>query len=95
MKDNGLNVIVGVRPGASWDKALEDGWVPNTNLFPFVDAMKAGTVIMNLLSDAGQKKTWDTVKQHLTRGKTLYFSHGFSVVFNKDTNVVPPKVITH
>merc|ERR1712137_958391 len=29
MRDNGLNVIVGVRKnGASWKEAIEDGWVP-------------------------------------------------------------------
>jgi ketol-acid reductoisomerase len=27
------------------------------------------------------------------QGKTLYFSHGFSVVFSEDTGVVPPKDI--
>jgi len=39
-----------------------------------------------------RKKTeWNKVKKHLTKGKTLYFSHGFSVVFADRTGVVPPK----
>jgi hypothetical protein len=32
---------------------------------------------MNLLSDAAQSETWPTIKPLLTKGKTLYFSHGF------------------
>ncbi len=46
---------------------------------------------MYLLSDAGQKDSWAAVKPHLTKGKTLYFSHGFSVVYKDQTGVVPPK----
>jgi ketol-acid reductoisomerase len=48
---------------------------------------------MNLLSDAAQSQTWDSIKPYLTKGKTLYFSHGFSVVYKNDTGVVPPKDI--
>jgi ketol-acid reductoisomerase len=36
---------------------------------------------MYLLSDAGQKMLWDKIKPHLTAGKALYFSHGFSIEF--------------
>ena len=46
---------------------------------------------MYLLSDAAQKELWPTVKPYVTKGKTLYFSHGFSVIFNDQTGVVPPK----
>ena len=28
LKDNGFNVIIGQRPGKSWDRAVADGWVP-------------------------------------------------------------------
>jgi ketol-acid reductoisomerase len=56
MRDNKLNVIVGVRKGgASWDEAIKDGWVPGKTLFTVEEACQKGTVIMNLLSDAGQK----------------------------------------
>lgn len=57
MRDNHLNVIVGVRKdGPSWHKALADDWQPGKNLFAMDEAMQRGTVIMNLLSDAGQKQ---------------------------------------
>ncbi|KAI0760485.1 ketol-acid reductoisomerase [Fomes fomentarius] len=91
-RDNGLNVIVGVREGGeSWKQATEDGWVPGKTLFPIEEAIKRGTIIMNLLSDAAQSQTWPTVKPLITKGKTLYFSHGFSVVYKDDTKVIPPE----
>lgn len=94
LRDNGLNVIIGVRKnGASWKAAIEDGWVPGENLFDVTEAIKKGTIIMNLLSDAAQSETWPTVAPLLTEGKTLYFSHGFSPVFKELTHVEPPKNI--
>jgi len=55
--------------------------------------LKKGTIILNLLSDAAQKELWPQIVPHLTKGKTLYFSHGFSIVYKNDTHVVPPKDI--
>lgn len=45
---------------------------------------------MNLLSDASQSQTWPKLAPLITKGKTLYFSHGFSVVYKEDTKVIPP-----
>jgi ketol-acid reductoisomerase len=94
MKDNGVKVIVGQREGTkSWDLAQQDGWVPGETLFPMEEAARRGTVIQYLLSDAGQKEQWPRLKPLLTRGKALYFSHGFSIVYSDQTGVVPPKDI--
>jgi ketol-acid reductoisomerase len=94
MKDNGVKVIVGQREKTrSWDTAAQDGWVPGLTLFPLDEAARRGTIIQYLLSDAGQKEYWPTLKPHLTKGKALYFSHGFSIVYNNQTSVVPPKDI--
>ncbi len=91
MRDNGIKVIVGQRKGSkSWDRAVADGWVEGQTLFDIEEAAKRGTIIMYLLSDAGQKAFWPTLKQHLTKGKTLYFSHGFSITYKEHTGVVPP-----
>lgn len=91
MRDNGVRVIVGQRKGGkAYDLCLEDGWKPGETLFEPEEAAKRGTVIQYLLSDAGQKEMWPKIKPHLTRGKALYFSHGFSVVFSDQTGVVPP-----
>jgi Ketol-acid reductoisomerase len=64
--------------------------VPGETLFPIEEAIKKGTIIMNLLSDAAQSQTWSKVAPLITKGKTLYFSHGFSVVYKEDTKVIPP-----
>ncbi len=94
MKDNGVKVIVGQRPKTkSWDKAVQDGWKPNETLFDLSEAAQRGTIVQYLLSDAGQKEFWPTLKPLLTKGKALYFSHGFSIVYSDQTGVVPPKDI--
>ncbi|MGZ3862973.1 MAG: ketol-acid reductoisomerase [Bacteroidia bacterium] len=91
-KDNGVNVIVGQRKGGkSWDKALADGWVEGKNLFEIEEACKRATIIQYLLSDAGQIASWPTVKPFLTKGKALYFSHGFGVTYHEQTGIVPPQ----
>lgn len=92
LKDQGLKVLVGQRKGtSSWNKALADGWVENVDLFEVEEACKQASIIMNLLSDAGQIQMWDIVKAHLTPGKVLYFSHGFGIAFQEQTNIDPPK----
>ena len=93
MRDQGFNVIIGLRRGPSWEKALEDGWVENENLFEINEASKKGDIIQFLLSDAGQIQAWPDVKKNLSEGNTLYFSHGFGVVFHADTNIIPPQDI--
>ncbi|WP_241331732.1 ketol-acid reductoisomerase [Chryseobacterium arthrosphaerae] len=90
-KDNGINVIVGQRKNSkSWDKAVADGFVPGETLFEIEEALQKGTIICYLLSDAAQIEYWPKVKQHLTPGKALYFSHGFGITFNERTGIVPP-----
>jgi len=94
MRDNGIRVIVGQRPNSSsWDKAIQDGWVSGRTLFPLEEAATRGTIIEYLLSDAGQKTFWPTLKPHLTEGKTLFFSHGFAITYKDLTGVIPPKNI--
>ena len=33
LRDNGFDVIVGQRPGKTYEKAVADGWVPGETLF--------------------------------------------------------------
>src|SRR6478752_1974648 len=94
MRDNGVKVIVGQRKGGkAYDLCLEDGWKPGETLFDPEEAAAKGTVVQYLLSDAGQKEMWPKIKPHLTKGKALYFSHGFAIVFADQTGVIPPKDI--
>lgn len=91
MRDNGIHVIVGQRPGTkNWDRAVADGWVPGETLFPLEEAAERGTVIQYLLSDAGQREQWPKIVECLNEGDLLYFSHGFSVTYKDDTGVIPP-----
>lgn len=95
MRDNGIaNIIIGQRKNTpSWKKAIADGWKPGKTLFEIEEALERGTIISYLLSDAAQIKLWPTVKKHLSKGKTLYFSHGFGITFLKQTGIVPPKEV--
>ncbi len=91
LKDNGFKVIVGQRkPSKSWDKAVSDGFVPGVSLFEPEEALEKATIIMYLLSDAAQIAMWPTVQKHLTKGKALYFSHGFGITYKERTGIVPP-----
>ncbi|MGB3586431.1 MAG: ketol-acid reductoisomerase [Tunicatimonas sp.] len=91
LRDNGFNVIVGQRKDSkTYQKAIEDGWVEGETLFPIEEACERGTIICNLLSDAGQIAVWPTMKKYLTDGKALVFSHGFAVTFHEETSIIPP-----
>ncbi len=91
LRDNGFNVIVGQRqPSKSWDKAINDGWVPGETLFDIDEAAQRGTIIQYLLSDAAQIAVWERLKKQLTPGKALYFSHGFAITYKERTGIVPP-----
>jgi ketol-acid reductoisomerase len=91
LRDNGFRVIIGQRKNSkSWDKAVNDGWVPGETLFEIEEACQQGTIIQFLLSDAGQIALWPTIKKNLTAGKALYFSHGFGITYKERTGIVPP-----
>ena len=90
LRDNGFRVIVGQRrDSASWDKAVEDGWAEGETLFGIEEAARRGTILLYLLSDAGQIAQWEVVKSHLTPGKCLCFSHGFGVTYKEQTGIIP------
>jgi ketol-acid reductoisomerase len=90
MRDNGIQVIIGVNKGRSWDKALKDGWVPDKTLFSIEEAATRATIIQYLVSDAAQKLLWPKVKACLKPGDALYFSHGFSIVYREQTGIIAP-----
>ena len=91
LRDNGFNVIVGQRKESkTWQKAIDDGWIPGETLFEIEEACERGTIIQYLLSDAAQIEVWPTVKKHLTAGKALYFSHGFGITYKERTGIIPP-----
>jgi len=93
MRDNGIDVIIGQWPGDKvyWNKAIKDGFVPGKTLFSLEEAAERATIIQYLISDAGQMAQWPNIKPCLNKGDALYFSHGFSIVYRKQTGIVAPK----
>lgn len=95
LRDNGFNVILGIRKSdsvnSSWQKALKDNWVPDENLFEIDEATNKGDIVQYLLSDAGQIDQWDKVNSNLKDNSALYFSHGFGIVYNEKTRINPSK----
>jgi ketol-acid reductoisomerase len=93
LKDNGFKVIIGQSKKfmQDWERAVKDGWKPGVDLFEIEEAVKRGTVIEMLVSDAAQRLIWPEVKKNLKPGDALYFSHGFSIVFKDQTKVIPPE----
>jgi ketol-acid reductoisomerase len=95
LRDTGLGdkITVGVREGGeSWNLAIEDGWVPGKNLFPIKEAAKKGSVVMFMVSDAAQIQVYPEIRDILSgesaeKPKTLYFSHGFGVIYQNLTNI--------
>jgi ketol-acid reductoisomerase len=91
LREQRFKVLVGLREGgASYPRAVADGWQPGMDLVSLPEAAARGSVLLYLLSDAGQKEQWGTVRPHLTAGKALVFAHGFSIVYQDQTGIVPP-----
>ena len=92
LKENGFRVIIGQDPAfkRDWERALQDGWVPGKTLFDIPEAVRRGTIVQMLVSDAAQRSIWPVVKANLKKGDALYFSHGFSIVYKDQTKIVPP-----
>jgi len=92
MRDNGIRLVVGQRKGGqSWRKAIDDEFIPGETLFPLEEAAERGTIIQFLVSDAGQMATWPKIRPCLKKGDALFFSHGFSIVYQEQTRVNPPE----
>src|SRR5689334_21824628 len=86
LKDSGLSVLIGLYEGSkSIPVAKEKGF----EVVPTAEAVKRADVIFVALPDTKQSACFDKdIKPNLGKGKTLLFSHGFSIHFK---TVVPPK----
>ena len=84
--DSGLDVTVGVREGgASWELAKKDG-LKVTNI---ESAAEGAEVIHILIPDEVQSSVYQKyIARHVTKGKTLSFSHGVNILFGY---VTPPE----
>lgn len=78
LKDNGYDVVIGIRPGRSFDKAKEDGF----DVFPVAESVKQADVIMVLLPDEIQGDVYkNEIEPNLEKHNALAFAHGFNIHF--------------
>ncbi|MCH5584462.1 ketol-acid reductoisomerase [Shimazuella sp. AN120528] len=85
LRDSGVKVVIGLRPGKSWEQAENDGF----QVLSVDEAAKQADVIQILLPDEHQKKVYETqIKDNLEAGNVLMFSHGFNIHFGQ---IVAPK----
>lgn len=95
LKESGVNVVVGLRPGKSWDKAERSG----LKVMKVSDAAKTSDIVMILAPDELQGDLYaQEIAPYLKEGAFLSFAHGFNIHFGqivprKDLNVfmVAPK----
>ncbi|MFI3271400.1 MAG: ketol-acid reductoisomerase [Pseudomonadota bacterium] len=85
LRDSGVNVVVGQRPGgANYDLAKEHGFEPMSA----AEAAAAADLIMILLPDQVQRAVYEAdIKPNLKAGDALLFAHGFNIHFGQ---ITPP-----
>ena len=86
LRDSGVNVVVGQRPGgANYELAREHGFSPVSA----AEAAAQADLIMILLPDEVQAAVYEKdIKPNLKAGKALLFAHGFNIHFSQ---IIPPK----
>ena len=84
LRDNGHNVIIGLREGKSAQAAKEDGF----DVFPVKEAAAKADLIMILAPDEIQGALYENeIAPSLEAGNSLVFAHGFNVHFDV---ITPP-----
>lgn len=88
LRDSGIDVVVGGRPGgASWKEAEQDGWTP----LEFAAAVKDADLIAILCPDIAQASVYkEAIEPNLKDGAALLFSHGFNIHYGE---ITPPESI--
>jgi ketol-acid reductoisomerase len=84
LRDSGVEVVVALRQGKSWEKAEQDGFEVKT----VSEAVAQSDVVMILLPDEHQPAVYkNEIEPNLTN-QALMFAHGFNIHFNQ---IVPPE----
>lgn len=88
LRDSGLNVIVGQRPGGpNYKLAIEHGFNPVSA----AEASEAGDLIVILTQDHIQPTIYnESIKPHLKEGRAMLFAHGFNLHYHQ---IVPPPFV--
>jgi ketol-acid reductoisomerase len=86
LKDSGVKVIIGLYPGSKSRAVAEE---KGFEVFDTAEAVKRADIVFVALPDTKQPAAYEKdIAPNLTKGKTLLFSHGFSIHFK---TIVPPK----
>ena len=86
LKDSGVDVVVGLRPGSSSVKKAE-GYGLKTSDVP--SAVAGADVVMILTPDEFQADLYkNEIEPNIKEGAALAFAHGFAIIYNQ---VVPRK----
>ncbi len=87
LRDSGLDVVIGLRKGKSWDAAVKDGMT----VMSVAEAVKKSDIIQILLPDEHQGAVYkNEILPNLSDKKVLMFSHGFNIHFGQ---IVPPETV--
>jgi ketol-acid reductoisomerase len=86
LRDSGIEVVVGLRPGSSsWPKAEAE----HLKVLSVREAARAGHVVMMTLPDETMGDTYrEEVAPEMVPGKTLAVAHGFNLHFGQ---IKPPE----
>lgn len=91
LKDSGVNVIVGLRPGSRHEKKAKDYGL---TVMSVKEAAKKADIVMMLVPDEICADIYDAeVAPYMTAGKVLMFAHGLNIHFklikpSKDIDVI-------
>lgn len=87
LRDSGVNVIIGLRKGKSWEAASADGF----KVFEISDAVKRADIILMLIPDMAQPEVYEKhVAPNLKEGAALGFAHAFNIYYGL---IKPPKTV--
>ena len=93
MRDNGFNVIVGQSKAfkKDWNRAVPTDGCRDTPCLISRRRRSAEPLSKCWYLTLPRRQSGRLSKSNLNPGEALYFSHGFSIVYKKQTNVIPPK----
>ncbi len=81
LKDSGVDVVVGLRPGSGSAAKADAAGLANKSI---EDAVKDSDLIMILAPDEHQAELYRTqIEPNLKQGATLAFAHGFNIHFEQ------------
>ena len=96
LKESGVNVVVGLRPGSAHIAKAE---AAGLKVMDIEEAAEAGNVVMMLVPDELAPAIYkNQIAKHMKEGDTLMFAHGFNIHYSQiqpadylDVSMVAPK----